>query len=111
MLITEVWGGDADLWNPLRFFDDKQDVSVGVFSNLATFSGGVRSCVGWQFAIMELQVMLFGLVESFEFSLPPGGLDIQRIPSILMVPMIRGRPELGVQLPLVVKQRTTTLAV
>lgn len=49
--------------------------------------------------------MLFELIECFEFSLPSGDLDVQRIPSILMVPMIRGRPELGVQLPLRVKQR------
>lgn len=50
--------------------------------------------------------MLFGLIESFEFDLPYEDLDVQRIPSILMVPMIRGRPELGVQLPLKIKERS-----
>ncbi|KAF9072372.1 cytochrome P450 [Rhodocollybia butyracea] len=55
--------------------------------------------------VMELQAMLFGIIESFEFGLPFEDLDVQRIPSILMVPMIRGQPELGVQLPLKVTQR------
>ncbi|KAJ4479769.1 cytochrome P450 [Lentinula edodes] len=104
--LTQVWGDDADTWNPVRFIDEKKEVVVGMYGNLATFSGGIRSCIGWQFAVMELQVMLFELIESFEFSLPTEVLDIQRIPSILMVPIIRGKPELGVQLPLQVKQRT-----
>jgi hypothetical protein len=55
--------------------------------------------------VMELQAMLFGLIETFEFRLPLGGLDIQRIPSTLMFPMVRGRPEEGIQLPLNVTQR------
>ncbi|KAJ3792293.1 cytochrome P450 [Lentinula aff. detonsa] len=103
--LTQVWGDDADSWNPIRFLTEKKDVRVGVYGNLYMISGGIRSCIGWQFAVMELQVMLFELIESFEFSLPLEGVDIQRIPSILMVPMIRGKPELGVQLPLQVKQR------
>ncbi|KAJ3784438.1 cytochrome P450 [Lentinula aff. detonsa] len=103
--LTQVWGDDADSWNPVRFLTEKKDVMVGVYGNLYMISGGIRSCIGWQFAVMELQVMLFELIESFEFSLPSEGVDIQRIPSILMVPMIRGKPELGVQLPLQVKQR------
>ncbi|KAF5366641.1 hypothetical protein D9757_011883 [Collybiopsis confluens] len=107
--LTQVWGEDAHVWNPDRFFTQKKDVNVGVYGNLATFSGGVRSCLGWQFAILELQVMLFALLESFEFSLPPEGLDIQRIPSILMTPMIRGRLELGTQMPLYVRHRTRGL--
>ncbi|KAJ4470221.1 cytochrome P450, partial [Lentinula aciculospora] len=100
--LTQVWGDDADSWNPVRFLNENKEVAVGVYGN---FSLNVSNHISWQFAVMELQVILFELIESFEFSLPSDGLDIQRIPSVLMVPMIRGKPELGVQLPLQVNQR------
>ncbi|KAJ3867329.1 cytochrome P450 [Lentinula novae-zelandiae] len=111
--LTQVWGDDADSWNPVRFIDEKKEVVVGMYENLyvviylSSFNNDASPCLlQSNFQVMELQVMLFELIESFEFSLPTEVLDIQRIPSILMVPMIRGKPELGVQLPLQVKQRT-----
>jgi hypothetical protein len=33
--LPEVWGADADDWNPERFLDsDRKQTSVGVFANL-----------------------------------------------------------------------------
>lgn len=54
---------------------------------------------------MEMQAVIVPLVESFEFSIPPGGLDIQAIPagSSPVSPMIRGRLHEGIQMPLHVK--------
>ncbi|KIK54223.1 hypothetical protein GYMLUDRAFT_177634 [Collybiopsis luxurians FD-317 M1] len=101
--LTQVWGDDANSWNPVRFFDNRKDVNVGVYGDL--YSPVVLKKLAWLFRVLELQVMLFGFLESFEFLLPPHGLDMQRVPSILMMPMIRGRPELGTQMPLYVKQR------
>lgn len=55
---------------------------------------------------MELQAILFGLLEKFEFSPGPEGLDdIQRVPAGLMIPMKKGHWMDGIQMPLRVKVR------
>ncbi|KAF9018271.1 cytochrome P450, partial [Hymenopellis radicata] len=55
-----VWGEDADQWNPERFLEARtgDQVPLGVFSNLMTFSAGLRGCIGWRFAVMEMQTIL-----------------------------------------------------
>ena len=40
------------------------------------------------------------LLENFAFAIPEDKPDIQRVAGGLMIPMIRGRPELGSQMPL-----------
>ncbi|KAJ3909728.1 cytochrome P450 [Lentinula edodes] len=91
--------------------NQKKDITVGVYSNLMTFSSGVRACIGWRFALMELQAILFSLLERFQFFPPPpdgsfrGLDDIQRVPAGLMIPMKRGNWRQGVQMPLLVKLR------
>ncbi|KAG7444713.1 cytochrome P450 [Guyanagaster necrorhizus] len=96
-----VWGSDADVWNPDRFLGelDKQ-TPLGVFANLLTFSAGVRSCIGWRFAVMELQVILFELLESFKFSFPKAGIDIKRKPAGIMIPVVGDEMSKGTQMPL-----------
>ncbi|PBK67824.1 cytochrome P450 [Armillaria solidipes] len=96
-----VWGSDADAWNPDRFLGelDKQ-TPVGVYANLLTFSAGVRSCIGWRFAVMELQVILFELLESFKFTFPKEGIDIKRQHAGIMIPMVRDEMSKGTQMPM-----------
>jgi len=91
--LPSVWGPDADQWNPERFLNLKQ-TSLGVYSNLMTFGGGIRSCIGWQFAVIEMQIFAVALLENFEFSLPPKNekTRIYRKPSGLMTPMAKGSP-------------------
>ncbi|KAI0284851.1 cytochrome P450 [Russula brevipes] len=91
--LPEVWGPDADQWNPERFLNLKK-TSLGVYSNLMTFGGGVRSCIGWQFAVIEMQIFAVVLLENFEFSLPPQNENtrIYRKPSGLMTPMAKRSP-------------------
>ncbi|KAJ3824937.1 cytochrome P450 [Lentinula raphanica] len=105
--LTQVWGKDANEWNPERFLhESKKDINLGVYANLMTFSAGVRACIGWRFALMELQAILFGLLENFEFTPGPDGLDdIQRVPAGLMIPMRKGRWQEGIQMPLHVRVR------
>ncbi|KAJ3750223.1 cytochrome P450 [Lentinula detonsa] len=110
--LTQVWGDDVNTWRPERFMHDtRQDITVGVYSNLMTFSAGVRACIGWRFALMELQAILFCLLERFQFCPPPpdgsfrGLEDIQRVPAGLMIPMKRGNWRQGVQMPLLIKLR------
>ncbi|KAJ4471510.1 cytochrome P450 [Lentinula aciculospora] len=64
-------------------------VSLGVYANLAAFSAGIRSCIGWRFAlrVLELQAFLVELLGNFEFTATPA---LERI----------GELEKGSQMPL-----------
>ena len=50
--------------------------------------------------VIELQAIVVELLENFEFAIPDEKPDIQRVPGGLMIPMIRGKPQLGSQMPL-----------
>ncbi|KAH8998317.1 cytochrome P450 [Lactarius hatsudake] len=71
--LPEIWGADANEFKPERFLDiDKSNHSnVGVFGNLMTFSSGPGGCIGWRFAVLEMQTIIVALLENFELSLPP----------------------------------------
>ncbi|KAF9237603.1 cytochrome P450 [Melanogaster broomeanus] len=95
--LKSVWGEDADTWNPTRFLDNsKERLTLGVFANL---SAGVRACIAWRFALLEMQAVLTELVEHLVFEFPEG-VDIIRLNAGNMVPMVRGKMEEGVQMPL-----------
>jgi len=100
--LPEIWGDDADSFNPERFLklDREKQTPVGVFANLMSFGGGNRACLGWRFTILELQAIIVELIENFEFAIPADKPDIQRVPAGVMVPMIRGKMRLGSQMPL-----------
>ncbi|EEB97527.1 hypothetical protein MPER_03131 [Moniliophthora perniciosa FA553] len=71
--------------------------------SVATFSGGVRSCIGWKFAVLEMQAFLVELIDNFEFSLAPESHKIRRESCLIMQPTIEGELEKGCQLPLQVR--------
>jgi len=98
----DVWGPDAEEFNPERWLVSKERASpaLGVYGNLFTFSGGVRSCIGWRFAVVEMQAFLITLLSNFEFSIPEGAKDIRRDRSGVMTPMVVGEEDRGAQLPL-----------
>ncbi|OCH89441.1 cytochrome P450 [Obba rivulosa] len=99
---VDVWGEDAHVFNPQRWMNDqvKDGHSIGVYSNLLTFSGGVRGCIGWRFAIHEMQAFLVELISGFEFSLTDDIQRLRREASSVMLPTLAGETEKGVQLPL-----------
>ncbi|KAH9071037.1 cytochrome P450, partial [Lactarius deliciosus] len=93
--LPEIWGADANEFKPERFLDiDKSNRSnVGIFGNLMTFSSGPSGCIGWRFAVLEMQTIIVTLLENFEFSLPPQTEKtwIYRKPAGgLMAPMVEG---------------------
>ncbi|KAI0800178.1 cytochrome P450 [Fomes fomentarius] len=100
----DVFGEDAQTFNPDRWLDPslkgKRSSSVGVYANLVTFAGGVRACIGWRFAIYELQAFLTELVSNFVFELSDDVPRIRKTSAIVMVPTLDGELEKGVQLPL-----------
>ncbi|KIJ34439.1 hypothetical protein M422DRAFT_782890 [Sphaerobolus stellatus SS14] len=104
--LTQVWGPDADKWKPERFLSgslkESQKVNVGVIVNVMSFSSGLRSCVGWRFAVLEMQAILMEFIEKFEFTLAPN-VEIYPAFAGLMSPMVRGSNELAAEMPLIVK--------
>ncbi|KAL1945428.1 hypothetical protein VTO73DRAFT_2279 [Trametes versicolor] len=99
----DVWGEDAHVFNPDRWLESsktKRGTNVGVFSNLLTFAGGVRACIGWRFAIYEVQAFLTELVSNFQFELTPDAARVCKTQAIVMVPTLEGELHKGVQLPL-----------
>ncbi|KAJ7917419.1 cytochrome P450 [Mycena leptocephala] len=67
-----LWGSDAGDFKPSRWTDGstyKED-ALGPYANLLSFLGGPRACLGWRFAILEMQVVIFELVRKFSFMLP-----------------------------------------
>ncbi|KAF7791574.1 hypothetical protein EIP86_002590 [Pleurotus ostreatoroseus] len=100
--LTDVWGKDAHEWNPMRFLNDdsEKQVKIGVYSNLMSFSAGLRGCIGWRFSVIEMQAIMFDLVENFKFTLPEEKLEILRLPAGLMGPLIKEKPQEGLAMPL-----------
>ncbi|KAK1219199.1 hypothetical protein PQX77_018095, partial [Marasmius sp. AFHP31] len=104
----DVWGEDAGVFRPERWLENAESkkekggtrTSVGVYANLLTFSGGVHSCIGWRFALLEMQTFLVELISTFEFSLTPECDKIRREACRVMVPTIEGEVEKGGQCPL-----------
>ncbi|KAJ7804521.1 cytochrome P450 [Mycena olivaceomarginata] len=64
------WGTDSHEFNPSRWLDDTipRRETVGPYSNLMSFLGGPRTCLGWRFAILEMQVIFCHLVSKFSFA-------------------------------------------
>ncbi|KAJ6631361.1 cytochrome P450 [Mycena sp. CBHHK59/15] len=78
----------------------KPEAPVGAYANLLTFAGGLRTCIGWRFAVLELQAFLIELLGHFEFSLTPEAMRIRREACIVMVPTVEGQRDKGTQLPM-----------
>ncbi|KAK6977253.1 cytochrome P450 [Favolaschia claudopus] len=65
-----LWGDDAHEFRPSRWLDGTafHGRALGPYANLLSFLGGQRVCLGWRFALLEMQVLLFDLVEKFRFT-------------------------------------------
>ncbi|OSD02190.1 cytochrome P450 [Trametes coccinea BRFM310] len=70
----DLWGEDAFEWKPDRWLKPfptaLEDARIpGVYSNLLSFSGGSRSCIGFKFSQLEMKVVLSLLISSFKFEM------------------------------------------
>ncbi|KIY65482.1 cytochrome P450 [Cylindrobasidium torrendii FP15055 ss-10] len=98
-----VWGPDADVWRPERWGEQlDKNIPLGLFGNLLTFSGGVRGCIGWRFAVTEMQTVAAELLEKFHFGPSEDLKDVRRWPGFLLTPRLAGRLHEGAQMPLTV---------
>uniref|UniRef100_A0ACD5ZRU3 Uncharacterized protein n=1 Tax=Avena sativa TaxID=4498 RepID=A0ACD5ZRU3_AVESA len=66
----EVWGPDADEFNPMRF--ENGTSRAGKYaSSLLAFSYGPRACSGQNFAMIEVQTVIVMMLKRFSFTLSP----------------------------------------
>ncbi|KAJ6516676.1 cytochrome P450 [Mycena vitilis] len=92
--LESAWGEHAMKFNPRRWLEEpvyKGEPTDGVYANLLTFLSGPRACLGWRFAILEMQVFLCQLVGKFTFSLPEGQSTNTRFANTLMPVMANGQ--------------------
>lgn len=57
---TDIWGPDADVFNPDRWYEKK------VSWEYVPFNGGPRICIGQQFALTEAGYVLVRLLQRFD---------------------------------------------
>ncbi|KAJ7083852.1 cytochrome P450 [Mycena epipterygia] len=101
---TDVFGEDAHVFNPERWLDGtvQTTTKLGVYGNLMTFGSGIRSCIGWRFAVYEYQAFLVELMKNFEFSMDASiAGKVRREASVVMAPSVSG--EEGSQLPITIR--------
>ncbi|KAF8180714.1 cytochrome P450 [Mycena galopus ATCC 62051] len=93
----EIWGDDALEFRPERWANGTaggaSERICGVYGNMMTFLGGGRSCIGFQFSLYEIKVILSVFLRSFQFS----GADVEvkwKMPGIVTFPTVDGKVEL-----------------
>ncbi|KAL7143514.1 hypothetical protein ABFS83_08G195900 [Erythranthe nasuta] len=67
---SDIWGDDANEFNPLRFSDGVS----GIQSSFVPFSSGPRICIAQNFAMVEAKMALATILRSFSFQLSPSYL-------------------------------------
>ncbi|KIJ09226.1 hypothetical protein PAXINDRAFT_119971 [Paxillus involutus ATCC 200175] len=100
-----VWGDDAEEWKPERWLVDLPQSVVdaklpGIYSNMMTFLGGSRACIGFKFAELETKVVLAVLLERFKFALPQK--DIRWQMTIVAFPVVDGKAQLPMNVEVIV---------
>ncbi|KAJ7635377.1 cytochrome P450 [Roridomyces roridus] len=91
--LESLWGPDAHEFKPSRWIEGnvyKGDAgAIGPYANLLAFFGGERTCLGWRFALLEMQVIISELVAKFSFALPDGE-PARMQGSALVAPVLEG---------------------
>ncbi|VDB91027.1 unnamed protein product [Peniophora sp. CBMAI 1063] len=93
-LNENVWGTDANVWRPARWMDETiartQMENIGPYENLMSFGAGHRACVGWRYAITELQIFLSALIRALEFRATARTRAVRRENCLVMLPIVEG---------------------
>jgi len=85
----DLWGPDPHVFRPERWLDMKEDkVKFGVYGNLGIFGAGIHACIGWRFALYEIQTFLIASLRDFRFDLQDNAPKIRRTFAGVMVPQV-----------------------
>ncbi|EJD45806.1 cytochrome P450 [Auricularia subglabra TFB-10046 SS5] len=103
-----IWGPDADSFNPERWLwegDAKvpRVKSPGIYRGSMAFGSGLRACLGFRFAVFELQAMVYHFFQHFKVS-PVRGIEIETVNRAVSVPRVRGRSKRGGELPVMIER-------
>lgn len=67
---TDVYGSDADLWRPERWFEIEESGRAGYIEKYSfAFGQGSRSCMGKNISLLEISTLIPKLVRDFDFQL------------------------------------------
>ncbi|KAI0055532.1 cytochrome P450 [Artomyces pyxidatus] len=103
----KIWGADACTWKPERWLtplpESVADAHIpGVYSNMMTFLGGNRSCIGFKLSELELKVAMSQLVRSFRFL--PSKIEVVWRLGPMMTPSVKGSDALTPKMPMVLER-------
>ncbi|KAJ7134048.1 cytochrome P450 [Mycena crocata] len=100
-----IWGDDALEFKPERWQNGNAGAAsekmCGIYGNMMSFIGGGRSCIGFQFSLLETKVVLSVFLRTFRFSAPDPAVK-WILPGIIAVPSVNGK----VDLPILVENAT-----
>ncbi|KAI0314380.1 cytochrome P450 [Amylostereum chailletii] len=97
-----IWGPDAAEWKPERWLSPSTEVKVqvpGVYANTLTFLGGGRSCIGMNFALLEIKVVMAQLISVFRFT--PSDKEIAWQTGSVVSPMVKDSADDKTCLPVI----------
>ncbi|KAI6042618.1 cytochrome P450 [Pisolithus marmoratus] len=83
-----IWGEDAHSFRPERWRNPPESIKSGLWSNMLTFLGGSRGCIGYRFALAEMKIFLYTLVRNLEFSADEG-VVIEKVFNIVARPIVK----------------------
>ncbi|KAI5121458.1 hypothetical protein M0805_009566 [Coniferiporia weirii] len=101
-LSTKIWGDDAEEWKPERWLKPLAESVAeahlpGIYSQMMSFIGGGRACIGFKFSEMEMKMVLSILLEVFIFE---PGHDVFWEFSFIHAPIAKGTKDGMPRLPL-----------
>lgn len=63
---TQIWGEDANIFNPQRFADTRKHMA-----SFFPFGLGPRICVGQNLAVVEAKIVLAVIIRKYSFTISP----------------------------------------
>ncbi|KAL1708632.1 cytochrome P450 [Schizophyllum commune] len=102
----ELWGADALEWKPERWLAPLPESITsahmpGIYSNLLTFLGGGRACIGFKFSQLEMKVALAEILDAFK--LAPSTKAVKWRMGNISTACVEGEPDVS-QLPVVLSR-------
>ncbi|RIB09081.1 cytochrome P450 [Gigaspora rosea] len=82
-----IWGEDAQVFEPQRFLDEEDLLRPQNQYKFNSFHAGPRTCLGQQFATIEVVILMTMMLKEFKFELVPGQKSPPEFQTSLTLPM------------------------